>query len=200
MAQRTLDEILVDLRERVGHLERRGGKNGRGGSGGSLGFRGTTAERDAQFPPPTDDVGRSRLANSQVWWFNTDKGWIESYFTTHGRAGLRVTGLLAMAPSGWYPLRGSMILGHKGMDFLNGTTQSPTGTVGYYTEVCQVLIGGVTNHDVYAMVVPIAGFYRIRSSVHNWRESETLNIMLWLNVNNVKLAAYGEGDVVRLGQ
>lgn len=65
---------------------------------------GTTTERDARFGVPADDVARVALANQRVNWYNQDLGWIESYYTVTGLAGLTARGLMAGTASGWYPI------------------------------------------------------------------------------------------------
>lgn len=64
---------------------------------------GTTFSRDVAYPPPTTDAERVALANKKPVWFNTDKGWEESYYATTGLTGLTVPGLDAAVASGWYP-------------------------------------------------------------------------------------------------
>ena len=73
--------------------------------------RGTTVQRDTIFGVPATDATRVALANRKIVWYNTDLGWEESYFATTGKAGLTALGLVAEAPSGWYPTgRGPMLM------------------------------------------------------------------------------------------
>lgn len=66
--------------------------------------RGTTSQRDTIFGVPSTDPQRVALANRKIIWFNTDLGWEEQYYATTGKAGLTALGLVANAPSGWYPI------------------------------------------------------------------------------------------------
>lgn len=65
--------------------------------------RGTTAQRDAKYGVPGTAAARVALANQQVQWFNTDLGWMESYYEIGSASGLLVRGLFLDAPAGWYP-------------------------------------------------------------------------------------------------
>lgn len=65
--------------------------------------RGSAAQRDAIYGVPADDVARASLANRVISWFNTDLGWMESYYAPTGTAGLTARGLQVGAPAGWYP-------------------------------------------------------------------------------------------------
>ena len=69
----------------------------------SLKNRGTTAERNALYAPPTTDPQRVDLANQKITWFNTDLGWEESYYAVTGLSGLTARGLVTGTASGWYP-------------------------------------------------------------------------------------------------
>lgn len=70
---------------------------------------GTTAQRNALYPVPTTDAQRAALANALPVWFNTDLGWMESYYADTGLAGLTAPGLVTGSGAGWYPTgRGPM--------------------------------------------------------------------------------------------
>jgi len=204
MATRTLEEILTDLRRRVGLLERRTARGGKSGGGATaLGLRGTTAERDALMPPPTTDPERVALANRQVVWFNTDHGWFESYYAQGGKSGLTVRGLSTVGGSGWYPMGGSLIAGHWGKT--SGSV--PATKVGnffwYNNYVPQMLTGGMdADSDPTAggngFHVPFAGFYRFRSSVYTW-ETKAFDVRLWVRVDGVKRSPFYVNDVIEQG-
>lgn len=70
--------------------------------------RGTTAERDTAMGIPTSAAARLNLANAGATWYNTDFGWLESYFVPANTAGLTVPGLIVSGtvPAGWYPIAG----------------------------------------------------------------------------------------------
>lgn len=65
---------------------------------------GTPAERDARYGVPATTAERVALANKQVVWFNTVKGWDESFYVATGSAGLTARGLIAGTADGWYPV------------------------------------------------------------------------------------------------
>lgn len=64
---------------------------------------GTTAERNLVFPLPTTDANRKILADKQVVWFNTEKGWAETYYDLDTVTAAGVPGLIAGVAPGWYP-------------------------------------------------------------------------------------------------
>lgn len=94
------DEALMRAWERrIKLLERRLA----GGGSPTIG-KGTPAQRDALYPPPTTAATRAALANSQPLWFNTSKGWTEMYYAVTGTAGLTVRGVWSGNTPGWYPI------------------------------------------------------------------------------------------------
>ena len=66
--------------------------------------RGTTAQRDAYFGVPSTDSEHVALANLQPVWYNTQKGWQETYYTTFDKVGLTARGLTGSVASGWFPI------------------------------------------------------------------------------------------------
>jgi hypothetical protein len=66
--------------------------------------RGSETLRDTRYGVPATDAQRVALANRQPLWFNSTYSWWESYYAVTGLAGLAVPGLVAGAPSGWYPV------------------------------------------------------------------------------------------------
>lgn len=66
--------------------------------------QGSTALRDSIYGVPATDAARASLANRAISWFNTDKGWFESYYALSTIAGVN-TGRKSNA-SGWLPLGG----------------------------------------------------------------------------------------------
>lgn len=65
--------------------------------------RGSESLRNSRYGVPADNAARVSLANRRPLWYNTDRGWLESYYATTGLLGL-TGGLMAGAPSGWYPV------------------------------------------------------------------------------------------------
>lgn len=109
MTERDLAGTLRALRLDITELQRarRGGGGGTPGPPGPPGLRGTTAQRDALFPPPSTDAQRAALANQQVRFFNETLGWEQSYYAALGTPGLSVRGLQVDVPAGWYATGGS---------------------------------------------------------------------------------------------
>lgn len=67
--------------------------------------RGPTSERDILFGIPSTLEQRVELANRRIVWFNTDRGWWESYYAVSGSAGLTTRGLMTGGPpAAWYPI------------------------------------------------------------------------------------------------
>lgn len=158
MAERTLEEMLKSLLSRLSRLERRIAV--RGGSPSPV--RGTTAERDGLFGIPATAAARAALANQRVTWFNTEKGWSESYYAVTGTAGLTAPALLAGHATGWYPLAGADIFAHRGK---SGAFQAAGTTAREdVLAVSQIRRGGGTDSGVGGMAVPTGGYYRL---VHN---------------------------------
>lgn len=127
MIPRTLEEMLAELRGRVGRLERRlvvkvaaAAPYVLPSQYNQIG-RGTTAERTTLYPAPATAADQAALANLKVWWFNTDTGWPESYYATTGTAGLTAVGLVAGAAAGWYPVGAG-----PAISLIAGTQQSLT--------------------------------------------------------------------------
>ena len=93
--------------------------------------RGTTAQRDAAFGVPTTDAQRVALANQKVTWFNTDKGWEETYYALATLPGLTAKGVAAPAgytapTSAWYPAAGTLAYMTRIKN--NGFQSAPGGT------------------------------------------------------------------------
>lgn len=99
------------------------GPTGPQGPPGLLG--GTTAQRDTYFGTPTTDPARVALANQKVTWYNTDFGWIESFYAVTGLSGLTALGLITGTASGWYPMS------EGPWAIINGTSQTITDGVVY---------------------------------------------------------------------
>lgn len=102
-----MSELLIDksfegmvrqMRRDLTILMRRLGRSSSRPNGG------TVTERDALFGNPTTDAARVELANQGIFWFNTESGWMESYYATTGLTGLTARGLVPGAASGWYPV------------------------------------------------------------------------------------------------
>lgn len=69
-------------------------------------LEGTTSQRNAYFGDPSVVADQVTLANKRIMWFNTDYGWLESYYALAGSAGLTVPGLISGfgTTAGWYPV------------------------------------------------------------------------------------------------
>jgi len=69
-----------------------------------LPFYGTEADRIRYFPLAVDPTGSVELANARPYWYNTEQGWLESYYAPENFAGLTVPGLKVGVSAGWYPV------------------------------------------------------------------------------------------------
>lgn len=128
--------------------------------------RGTTAERDAIYPPPGASVpAQVALANQQIVWWNTELGWFESYYAVSGASGLTVRGLMSLAPAGWYPTG----RGPRAISFALGP-QSLTPGFGFTNWQAFGLGLSSKNHAGFtlgggAMSTPFAGRWRAQSDM-----------------------------------
>lgn len=159
MAMRTMQEVLESILSRLARVERRLAIVGTGGGGTDSG---TTAQRDARFPA-ADPVS---LANAVPVWFNTEKGYAETYYVPTGTVGLQVRGLLTGYPAGWYPVAGSLLTCTRIKD--NGFQAAGGGVKNYPTLLWPALtnIGGFTNTTVANIVVPVGGLYDIVGRIY----------------------------------
>lgn len=96
--------MLRDIMDRLITLERAFTRRGHGVTRSEGVMRGTATARDEAFAPPTSDEERAALANRAPLWFNTDRGWLESYYAVAGTPGLTAIGLRSGVPAGWYPV------------------------------------------------------------------------------------------------
>lgn len=98
LVDKSFEGMVRQMRRDLTTLMRRLGRSSSRPSGGTI------AERDAMFGVPAGDPARVELANQNIAWFNTDAGWVESYYATTGLPGLTARGLVAGTDSGWYPV------------------------------------------------------------------------------------------------
>lgn len=120
--------MLAEFRRDLNLLNRRLGKGVISGLG-----RGTTAQRDVLYPPPSNTAEQVDLANTQVSWMNTDTGWTESYYAPTGSAGLTAKGLVPGVAAGWYPVGVGPSISMVPTAVFNGTSGQPVrgwGTLG----------------------------------------------------------------------
>jgi hypothetical protein len=134
---------------------------GRGVVTDRLPHTGTTAERNAYYGTLTTTAQQVALANRQVVWYNTEKGWFESYYVPTGTASLTARGLVAGHAAGWYPLPGSNLVCTriKSNDF----QPSPAGTLVAPTLINPPLInlGGFTVSGNNVITPPFGGYYDV---------------------------------------
>lgn len=128
-------------------------------STGQMG-KGTSAQRDGFYGVPTTDAQKVALANSVPIWFNTEKGWEESYYAPSSIGTLTVNSLLSDQPPGWYPTGSNGPFGHR------GSTSNISLNAGNVVEATlgspQILRGGVTASGNGSLVIPIGGIYKIK--------------------------------------
>lgn len=65
---------------------------------------GNSTARDALYGVPGNDAQRAALANKHPLWFNTEFGWMESFYAVDGTSGLTAQGLVSGTAPGWYPV------------------------------------------------------------------------------------------------
>lgn len=123
--------------------------------------QGSTALRDSIYGVPgTDATKQASLANRAIVWYNTDKGWFESYYAVTGTAGLTVVGLLSASVAGWYPTGQSLYLQ------VQRTTQQATN--GTYADVTFDLVRtarGITfTVPASTITLPFGGVYEFNLS------------------------------------
>lgn len=146
--------------------------------------RGTAAQRDARFGVPATDAARVALANKRVQWFNTEKGYYESYYALASLAGLAVPGLGApgsgyVAPaSGWYPAPGALAYMTR---IKNNSFQSAAG--GVFTQPtllgagasAYAHVGSMFSASGNAIIIPsIAGLFDVTASIY-WSGGGAMN-------------------------
>lgn len=128
-------------------------------STGQMG-KGTSAQRDGFYGVPATDAQKVALANSVPIWFNTEKGWEESYYAPSSIGTLTVNSLLSDQPPGWYPTGSNGPFGHR------GSTSNISLNAGNVVEATlgspQILRGGVTASGNGSLVIPIGGIYKIK--------------------------------------
>jgi hypothetical protein len=157
----SFEKLFEDTRTRLTLVERRIAVRG----GGGATMRGTTAQRDTAYGVPSTDAERVALANMRVTWFNTDRGWVESFYMT-ADSGLTATALLAGYPPGWYPMPGSAIFAHRGRS--SGPQAIPANTYTLATlNTATILQGGATASG-QGIVAPIGGHYRLTGGVYHY--------------------------------
>ena len=127
---------------------------------------GTTAQRDAYYGSLATSAQQVALANRRVAWYNTDKGYFESFFVATGSSGLTARGLVAGSVPGWYALAGSLMTCTRVKS--NDFQSAPAGAVTYPTLLNPALtnIGGFTVAGNSGIAVPIAGYYDITGAVY----------------------------------
>ena len=128
--------------------------------------RGTTSQRDAVYGVPATDADRVALANQQVQWINTTKGYTETYYATTGIAGLTARGLLAGHASGWYPVGGSALIARRVkidgyQSIVAGGNVDPI-----MASPLAMDLGGFTATDASGIVMPFGGHYRVHGQVY----------------------------------
>lgn len=126
--------------------------------------RGSTAERDVLYGVPTATADQVALANRNIVWFNTDKGWSETYFSP-AAAGLTARALIAGNPAGWYPLAGTHMVATRIKN--NGFQSVPAGSAVLPTLTIWLNnVGGFTVFGTSGMAAPIGGYYEVTSGVY----------------------------------
>lgn len=122
---------------------------------------GTTAQRDDYYGSLATSPQQVALANRCVVWYNTDKGYYESFYVVTGSSGLTAKGLVAGHTPGWYPLPGTNLVCTriKSNDFqpaAAGTLITPT-----LLNPPLVNLGGFTVSGNNVITPPFGGYYDV---------------------------------------
>lgn len=190
MAERTRLEVDRETQRRLRSLERRLAR-----MASSIPNGGTTALRDATYPPPSSVAEQVFLANRQIQWYNTDRGWMESYYAPSGAAGLTARGLLAGAAANWYPIgTGPEIVMEPNAE-IAVATGSPTTYVGGWAGTVRRNGGSSSfTNDSGAIIAQRAGFYDLHAWTVQLAGTGTPNYHLVItNSGNVELTRHDGG-------
>lgn len=127
---------------------------------------GTTAQRDAYYGSLSTTAQQVALANRCVTWYNTDKGWLESYYVVTGSSGLTARGLITGHTPGWYPLPGSNLVCTRVKS--NGFQASPAGSVNIPTLINPPLVnlGGFVASGNNVITPPFGGYYDVTGGAY----------------------------------
>ncbi|AWY06650.1 minor tail protein [Microbacterium phage Zeta1847] len=125
--------------------------------------QGTTAQRDAYYGTPTSDAQRAALANARIAYFNTDLGWMESYYAPTGTAGLAARGLVTGTAAGWYPI------GRGPRATLHAASGGQTRTNGQSYEAWQPFGSGDSNRNAGDAFVSAETSYLRMNLAGRWR-------------------------------
>lgn len=124
------------------------------------GTRGTTAQRDAIYGIPTNDLTRAALANQQIVFYNTDKGYSETYYAVSGTVGATGAVLRVGSASGWYPEPGAPIYA----TLRNVANQTYSTAVDIIFTIPPVAVHGITCSTT-SMTLPVAGDYEFSATM-----------------------------------
>lgn len=121
--------------------------------------QGSTGQRDAIYGAPANATEQASLANRMIAWFNTDKGWYETYYAVTGTAGLTAPALRTGFPSGWYPNAGTPIY----------CTVRRSSAQSMSTTITTIVFDQVLSSHTFAglpgaITIPIGGDYEISAS------------------------------------
>lgn len=156
----------------------------------SRGGAGTSATRDAVYGVPATDPARVALANQLPMWWNTESGWLESYYTRGGLAGLTVPGLIGGASTGWYPVG----LGPRITLYPNTSFAAGQGVALKNWNGTTVRRGGASwlTYDNATGVVSVLKAGRYRLSLRTAAGTGSVLYDLWLSVSG--LTDFRRGD------
>ncbi len=168
LVDKSFTGMIAQMRRDITELQRR---LTRGNTG-----LGSTAQRNLIYGIPGTDAEHVALANREITWYNTDKGWNERYYALASLPGLAVRGLASPGPgygnptNGWYPVPGTLAYMTR---IKNNSFQSAPG--GVFTQP-QLLgsgatafahVGGMFNAVGNSAIVPtIAGLFDITSNIY----------------------------------
>lgn len=153
---RSTESRIADLESRIGRVIP--------GRLADIG-RGPTSERDFLYGVPATTAQQAALANRKIVWFNTDKGWEETYYAPTGLAGLTARGLVVGTPAAWYPAAGTNLTATRIQS--NGFQLISAGVVtGASLSPFMVNVGGFLPASTNGIELPIPGIYTVSGGVY----------------------------------
>lgn len=188
--------MLRDIMDRLVALERAFTRRGQGVARSEGVMRGTPAAREEVFPTPTNAAEHAALANRKVLWYNTERGWLESYYATTGTPGLAAIGLRAGIAPGWYPT-GPGGPFHK----IVPTVQiAPTVSNRLTWSGDTVTTGGIEwfEYSAGTILVKKPGRYRVRAWTTQLQGSGTTNYHLRMMSEALSVERFVDGNAFTL--
>lgn len=144
--------------------------------------QGSTALRDSIYGVPTVAADQASLANRMIAWFNTDKGWFETYYAVTGTAGLTAKGLLSGHSAGWYPAAGSLLSAKRSKtDGYQAVISNGNSDVALAAST-GLNRGGFVDSGICGLLVPYGGLYRVNCTIYYTGGTGPASSIVWAQV------------------